>query len=523
MDVRLQRGLVELQRAEAGAGTRKRDAALRFALVYPSPYRVAMSSLGYLQIHRLANARPGTVAERAMLPEPADEARHAATRTALLTVESQRPVGDFDVIGLSHAYELELAGVVRVLELSGLQPLARDRSAADPLVVVGGPITFSNPLPTAPFADVVILGEAELCLEQLLSRLEEDPAAARGCASARARLLEELAGLPGFFIPKLHGEELPPIAQAPDELLPARSAIYTPHTELADMWLVEPERGCHRGCTFCVMRRSTNGGMRLVSPERLLELLPPEAKKVGLVGAAVSDHPQLEAILRALIEEHGKQVGISSLRADRLNEAIVGLLAAGGYRSMTVALDAPSVRLRDAIEKNLKSRHVERAAELAKAAGMRHLKIYVIAGLPGETEEDLEELIAFALQLRRTLPVVLGVSPFVPKFHTPLADAPFVGEARAEAILSKLHRRLAGKVEVRGPGAREAYVEYRLAQGGFAHAEAALAAARAGGKLAAWKRALKDLPERARPGNFETLIPPPTVRRRWRPEASASA
>jgi radical SAM superfamily enzyme YgiQ (UPF0313 family) len=417
------------------------------------------------------------------------------------------------VIGISHAYELELAGVVAALELAGLEPRARDRGPTDPLVVVGGPITFSNPLPTAPFADVLILGEGELCLEQLLDRLEARPDAARGSAAARRALLDELAGLPGFFVPSVHGEVLPAIARAPDELLPAVSAIRTPHTELSDMLLVEPERGCHRGCTFCVMRRTTNGGMRTVEPEHVGRLVPDDVEKVGLVGAAVSDHPRIKPLLRELVDVRGKRVGISSLRADRLDEEFVGLLARGGYRSMTVALDAASARLRDAIEKNLRNRHVERAAALARDAGMRHLKIYVVVGLPSETDEDLDELVGFALALRRTLPVVLGISPFVPKFHTPLADAPFAGEARADAILGKLRRALGGKVQLRGPGAREAYVEYRLAQGGFAHAEAAVAAARAGGTLGAWKRALRDLPERVRPAGFERLVPPATPRR----------
>jgi radical SAM superfamily enzyme YgiQ (UPF0313 family) len=514
MDLRLVRALRTLREAERGEGTQVFEAPLRMALVYPSPYTVAMSSLGYLQIHRLANARAGTSCERAMLPGPEDRARHRATRTPLLTVESQRPVGDFDVIGISNAYELELAGVAEVLELSGLEPLARDRSATDPLVVIGGPITFSNPLPTAPFADVVILGEAEQCLGWLLERLEERPQAARGSASARRAVLEELAGLPGFLVPSVHGEILPPIARAPDELLPAVSAIRTPHTELSDMLLIEPERGCHRGCTFCVMRRSTNGGMRTVEPEHVGLLIPDEVEKVGLVGAAVSDHPRIKPLLRELVEVRNKRIGISSLRADRLDEEFVGLLAKGGYRSMTVALDAASARLRDQIEKNLKNRHIERAAALARGAGMRHLKVYVVVGLPGETDEDLDELIQFSLMLRKTLPVVLGVSPFVPKFHTPLADAPFIGEKRADEVLKRLKRALDGKVEVRGPGAREAYVEYRLAQGGYAHAEAAIAAARAGATLAAYKRALADLPERVRPPDFERLVPPATARRR---------
>lgn len=505
MDRRIIEGAERLLSAERGR-TYNKDAPLRMALVYPSPYTAAMSSLGFLSIHRRANARAETICERAVLPTREELLIHKETRTPLCTLETRRPVSEFDLIGISHAYELELTGVVEVLELSGLEPRAKDRRPSDPLVVIGGPITFSNPLPTAPFADVMILGEAEGALEALLSRMEQH--------MPRKQLLEELAALPGFFVPAIHGEELPPIAQAEDADLPAYSELWTPNTELHDMVLVEPERGCHRGCTFCVMRRSTNGGMRLVSPDRVLEVVNKEAPRVGLVGAAVTDHPRIKEIVRGLIER-GQRVGISSLRADRLDEEFVSLLAEGGYRSMTVALDATSVRLRDEIEKNLKDRHVERAAVLAKAAGMKHLKVYVIVGLPGETNADLDELIAFVLRLRKTLPVVLGVSPFVPKFHTPLADAPFAGESRSQETLTYLKKKLMGKAELRGPGAREAYVEYRLAQGGFRHAEAAIAAAHAGGSLSAWKRALADVPERVRPANFaRDLVPAATLRRR---------
>lgn len=490
-------------------------------MLYPSPYHVAMSSLGYLQLHRLINQRPGTVAERAMLPDADEIERYRRTRSPVVTVESGRPVTDFDVIGVSHAYELELTGLVDVFDLLGVAPLARDRAATDPLVVIGGPITFSNPLPTAPFADVMILGEAEEAISVLLTALEERPDAARGSAAARRRLLEDLADQPGFFIPSHHGERLPPIAQAPIDQLPAFSHIWTPDTELRDMMLIEPERGCHRGCTFCVMRRTTNGGMRLVPPDRVTALVPDDVDRVGLVGAAVTDHPGIKTILKSLIDDRGKQIGISSLRADRLDDEFVGLLARGGYRSMTVALDAASARLRDVIEKNIKDRHVERAVELAKSHGMRHLKLYVIVGLPGETDEDREELVQLILRLKKTLPLVLGVSPFVPKFHTPLAAAPFLGEKQVDAVLKALKRRLAPHgVQLRGPGAREAYVEYRLSQGGFAHAEAAVAAAREGGKLSHYKRALKELPERVQPANFADLIPAPTRRRRLSPPAS---
>jgi radical SAM superfamily enzyme YgiQ (UPF0313 family) len=481
-------------------------------LVYPSPYPLAMSSLGYLQITRLANLRPGTRCDRAMVPARADLERHYATRTPLLSVDRQQPLDDVHVLGISHAFELELTGIVHALRLLGWPPLAEARDASAPLVVLGGPITHSNPFPSSVFADVVVLGEAERCWDELLARLEAEPRAARGSRAHRERLLDDLAGRAGFFIPSRHGRVLPPIARAPDALLPAVASLWTPHAELSNMLLIEPERGCHRGCTFCVMRRSTNGGMRTVAPETVLGLIPDQVPRVGLVGAAVTDHPRIKDILRGIVDDRGLGIGISSLRADRLDDAFVGLLARGGYRSLTVALDAPSARLRWEIEKNIKDEHVVRAAELARAHGMRHLKLYVVLGLPGETEADRDELVALCSKLRRILPVVLGVSPFVPKFHTPLAAAPFVGEAAADRMLKRLQRRLAGRVKVRGPGAREAYVESRLSQGGPEHGRAAVQVVDAGGSLGAWRRALESLPAHGRPDNFSDVVVAPTRR-----------
>ena len=507
LDRRLIQAIKDRRDSETGAGTHVSHAALRMALVYPSPYRIAMSSLGYLQVHRLVNATAGFSCERAMVPDPTEFELYQNSKTPLLTIESQTSIREFDIIGISHSYELELTGIVNAFQLSGMAPLAKDRTATDPLVVLGGPITFSNPLPSSPFVDVVILGEAESSLPKLLSIVRQEPEAARGSKQARKKLLETLADLPGFFVPSLHGEYLPPIGQAADEELPAYSQIRTPNTELSDMMLIEPERGCHRGCTFCVMRRSTNGGMRVVSAEKMLSLVPDEVSRVGLVGAAVTDHPEIRQILRSLVDDRGKRIGISSLRADRLDKEFVQLLYRGGYRSITVALDAPSVRLRSMIEKNIRQKHIDNAVELARSVGMRHLKLYVIVGLPTETAEDRLELVDLALSISKRIPLVLGVSPFIPKFHTPMARSVFAGEKEVDGMLKQLKRDLKGRVDVRGPGAREAYVEYRLSQGGFSHAQAAIEAAKAGGSLGAWKKALKDLPQRVAPTNLSELVP----------------
>jgi radical SAM superfamily enzyme YgiQ (UPF0313 family) len=298
-------------------------------------------------------------------------------------------------------------------------------------------------------------------------------------------------------VPSLHGETLGPIGRIADAELPARSQVMTPHTELRDMFLVEPERGCSRGCTYCVMRRSTNGGMRLVPPDVVLAAIPEGARRVGLVGAAVTDHPKIREIVRRIVDG-GREVGISSLRADRLDDELVGLLARGGYRTLTTASDGASERLREAIQRKTKEKHLVRAAELARRHGLRGLKLYEMVGLPGESDDDIDELVRFSRELSKILPVALGVAPFVAKRSTPLDGAPFDGVDRVHKKLERLRRGLAGAVEVRPTSARWAWVEYQLAQGGIDAGRRALAAHRAGGSFAAWKRAFADAGARAR-------------------------
>ncbi len=461
-----------------GAGRR------RLAMVYPSPYAVGMSSLGYQHVLRSLAEMPDTCVERAFLPD--DEA------DAPLTYESERPLSDFPVLAFSVAYELEIAGVFSMLRAAGVPLLAAERGPRHPWVVMGGPLTFSNPTPLAAFADVVVMGEAEELLAPLCDALFS--------GGSRPEILRELAALPGFWVPSLHGEELPAVAQCEDMLLPARSAILTPDTALADMFLTETERGCSRGCTFCVMRRSTNGGMRVIPTERVIAAIPEVARKVGLVGAAVSDHPRIVDILRAIVES-GREVGLSSLRADRLNDAFVDLLARGGARTLTVASDGASERLRQDMEKRIREKHLLKAAELARVHGLAHLKNYMMIGVPGETDADLEELVAFTRRQAEVagprLRVSLGVSTFVAKRNTPLDGAPFVGIREAERRLDKLRRALQPAIAVKPTSARWAWVEYVLAQGGKDAGLAALEAWREGGSFGAYRRAFDALEGRS--------------------------
>ena len=464
-------------------GSIEKDAPDAVALLYPSPYRVGMSSLGYQTIYRTINATDGRAAHRAFLPDDIDAWRRA--RIPLITYEGLRPVSDYRVVAVSVAYETELAGLIETLELAGIPPLAEDRTEQHPFILAGGPLTFSNPLPLAPFVDAIVMGEADQSVHTALGVIFG--------SDTKDNAMRTLASQPHVFVPTAHGDILPPIDKADTTILPAFSQIITPHTELRNMFLIEPERGCHRGCTYCVMRRSTNDGMRIVKKDRILSLIPDHAKKVGLVGAATTDHPQITEVVNALVDS-GREVGLSSLRADRLNDDLVAALSRGGHRILTTASDGASQRMRDVIQRKTTEEQLRQAARLARRHGMKRLKLYVMVGVPTETDDDIDELIEFGNELSSLIPLSLGVAPFVAKRNTPLDGTPFAGMPLVESRLRRLRRGVQGRVDVRATSARWAWVEYVLAQGGRAEGRAVLDAVHAGGRFSDWKRAFNALP-----------------------------
>ncbi len=472
-----------------------RPAPMVFA--YPSPYRVGMSSLGFQTLYRQLN-EAGVGCHRAFLP---DEWERMALpwpqpKRAILSYEAGQAISSYPIIGLSVAYELEISGVIRLLEGAGIPLLAAERGPRDPIIVAGGPLTNSNPSVLLPFVDVLIVGEAEALLPEAIERIL--------AAGDRRGAIEAVAALPHCIAGEIepgHFEDIPAMANAPADRLPARSAIVTPDTELSEMFLIEPERGCSRRCTFCVMRGATTGGMRLLDLETPLSLIPEHAKKVGLVGAAVTDHPQLEELV-ARIVERGKGIGISSLRADRLTPSLLHNLAAGGYRTITVASDGISERMRLALDRKISEAELLRAAELIAAAGFHRMKVYEMMGAPGETDADADELVRFALELAKIVRLTLTFSTFVAKRNTPLDGQPFMGIKPAEARLARIKQGLKGKVELRPQPPKWAWVEYELAQRGPEVGHAAIEAVHAGARFADWVRALEKLEPSARTLRF---------------------
>jgi radical SAM superfamily enzyme YgiQ (UPF0313 family) len=467
------------QRVREEEGVIHKPAPFRVALCHPATYPVAMSSLGFQTIYREINRHPDAAAERAFLPDTPEAYRKS--RTPVFTYETETPISSFPVVAFSIAWELEITGIFELLEASGIPPFREERTGKHPLIVAGGPLTQSNPEMLSPFVDAMILGDGEELIHPLL-----DAAAGTG----RGALPALFSGVPGIFFPG-SATGMPKPARVAEERLPAFSSIITPQAVLSSMFLIEPERGCSRRCSYCVMRRGDGDGMRVVPAGKVLSLLPENARRVGLVGAAVTDHPEIRPLVRAIVTG-GREIGISSLRADRLDEELVRLLAQGGYRTLTTAADGASQRLRDQVDRHTGEGHLLRAAELVRTAGMQRLKLYSMIGLPGETMDDVEELIRFSRELSGIAPLSLSIAPFVAKRNTPLDGAPFEAIPSQTMKIAKIREGLKGTADVKPTSPRWAWVEYMLSQGGEAAGHAAFEAWKAGGAFAAWKRSFAD-------------------------------
>lgn len=504
---------------ERGAVIKEPGGRLNIALAYPNLYHLAMSNLGFQAAYGVANGLAAVVCERAFLPGPEEAADYAATGTPLVSLESQRPVRGFDVVAFSLCFENDYAGVLAVLELAGIEPLAARRPEHAPLLLGGGVAAMLNPEPLAPFFDLFWIGEAEAGLAELLSRLAE----ARLSASppSKAELLARLAQeVPGLYVPSLYRPEygadgrlvaFAPTGGAPERVrsqrlsdlsqAPARSVVLTPEAELGDMYLVEVARGCGRGCRFCAagyVYRPPRQLSREAALGAVSQLEP--GMRCGLVGAAVSDWPHAAHVGRAVVERGGA-VSVSSLRADSLSEGLLTALKQSGYKSVAIAPEAGSERLRRVINKGLSEEEILEAAERLAAAGAERLKLYFMIGLPTETARDIDEIIKLTKRVRHRLllaaapsghmpRLALSVASFVPKPHTPFQWAPMEEVAVLKERLKVLERALRRQgIEVSGDVPKYAYLQAVMARGDRRAAEF-LAAHQRGGS---WSRALRQV------------------------------
>ena len=460
----------ELLSKEVGFVRKPHADRLRVALAFPNTYFVGMSNLGFQTVYKLFNAEADIVCERVFLPPKTELADQLASGTPLVTLESQTLVADFDVLAFSVSFEWDYTNVLTLLRLAGLPLRADARTHRHPLVVIGGAVTFVNPEPLALFADVIAAGEGEALVPSFLRAFQR--------ASDRGDLLRRLAGERGFYIPSFYdvnygsdgtiagfvareGTDAPPVVRkaalrTTEAVDPPVTTIFTPETEFGSRFLVEVVRGCANLCRFCWAGYNYLP-VRAFPTARILELAErarQHSKRVGLVSIALCDHPDIEEILTRL-SAMGYSISPASLRLDDLTSTLVRLLRASGERSITIAPETGSDRLRRVINKTVTNDEILASAEMIFANGVENLKLYFMIGLPTETDDDLVAIQDLTLKLRDIMlahargrgqvgRIVGSVNPLVPKPGTAYQWLPMESDVVIERKIRHVRALMAG-------------------------------------------------------------------------------
>jgi radical SAM superfamily enzyme YgiQ (UPF0313 family) len=462
----------ELLSKEVGYVRKPHGGRLRVALAFPNTYFVGMSNLGFQTVYTLFNAEEDIVCERVFLPPKSELEAQRASGAPLITLESQTLVREFDIFALSVSFEWDYTNVLTLLRLAGIPLRAADRTHRDPLVMIGGAVTFVNPEPLALFADIVSAGEGEALIPPLVRAFH--------AASDRDDLLRRLVVERGFYVPAFYdvkyarddtieafvpkeGTGAPAVVRkaalrTTEAVDPPATAIFTPETEFGSRFLIEVVRGCANLCRFCWAGYNYLP-VRAFPKERILQLAErakTHSKRVGLVSIALCDHPDIEEILTRLVEM-GYSISPASLRLDDLTPAILRLLRESGERTITIAPETGSDRLRRVINKTITNDEILAAADLIFASGFDNLKLYFMIGIPTETDEDLVAIRDMALQLRDTMlkharprgqvgRIVGSVNPLVPKPGTAYQWLPMEDDASVERKIKRM-RSLIGDID----------------------------------------------------------------------------
>ena len=453
-------------------------------LAYPNRYRIAMGNLGFQSVYRILSTTPGHWCERAFLPEPG-----AGPTSDLRTLEGDRPVSDFQMIALSISFETDYLNLPALLEGAGLPLRSADRGEGYPLVFAGGSAIFLNPEPIADFVDVFLIGEAEEMLPEFLEAIRESGRR----QETRAALLERASAIrgayvPSFSVPHFDGPETIEVQGmrrverrlvADLDRFPTTTSVLADDVAFGDMFLVEASRGCQWGCRFCAagfmyrpLRTRSPKSLR-ADAERGLE----HRKTIGIVGAEIASLPAVAALCDD-IADRGGRASAASLKADCISPSLAAALGRNHSRTVTIAPEAGSERMRRAINKNLREPEILRAAEMLVGEGVENLKLYFMIGLPNETDEDVDAIAELTLQIQerflgkgrergRIGKITLSVNNFVPKPWTPLQWDPMVTVAEARRKLRRLRSQLGPvpNVEVEGESPREAYLQTLLSRG----------------------------------------------------------
>lgn len=463
-------------------------AGQKVAIVYPNTYFVGMSNLGLHIIYEEINLRNDSVCERIFLPEKKELEAYDKTKTPLMSVETQRPMHQFDVVAFDVTFEMDYFHIPLMLRHGRVPIMGKDRTEFDPIVIAGGPCATFNPEPFADFIDAFIIGEGEGIVSRVLDIIRDGKMEGLD----RHAILRQLANISGVYVPSLYvpiysddgefkgydiAEGAPKTIKRHFEMLTSggETVVATNYTEFGAMYIIEVARGCGRHCRFCMA-----GYCFRVPRVRPLEILKEGVdraeklgKKVGLMGAAISDYPEVDELV-TYIRSKDMRYSCASLRADSLTQAVVDGLADSGQKTITIAPETGSERLRRVINKGISEEHLQNAATLSAKSGIQHMRLYIMIGLPTETDEDIEAIVGLAERTQAHMAEVgckgrltLSINPFIPKPFTPFQWMAMDNQKMVEKKLQYIKKALQKnrRIEVLVESPKEAYIQGVLARG----------------------------------------------------------
>ena len=458
------------------------------AMVYPNTYFVGMSNLGLHIIYEEINLRNDSVCERIFLPEKKELEAYDKTKTPLMSVETQRPMHQFDVVAFDVTFEMDYFHIPLMLRHGRVPIMGKDRTEFDPIVIAGGPCATFNPEPFADFIDAFIIGEGEGIVSRVLDIIRDGKMEGLD----RHAILRQLANISGVYVPSLYvpiysddgefkgyhiAEGAPTTIKRHFEMLTSggETVVATNYTEFGAMYIIEVARGCGRHCRFCMA-----GYCFRVPRVRPLDILKEGVdraeqlgKKVGLMGAAISDYPEVDELVN-YIRSKDMRYSCASLRADSLTQAVVDGLADSGQKTITIAPETGSERLRRVINKGISEEHLQNAATLSAKSGIQHMRLYIMIGLPTETDEDIEAIVGLAERTQAHMAEVgckgrltLSINPFIPKPFTPFQWMAMDNQKTVEKKLQYIKKALQKnrRIEVLVESPKEAYIQGVLARG----------------------------------------------------------
>lgn len=480
--------LQELYKDEDSRVTVNPHAGQKVAIVYPNTYFVGMSNLGLHIIYEEINLRNDSVCERIFLPEKKELEAYDKTKTPLMSVETQRPMHQFDVVAFDVTFEMDYFHIPLMLRHGRVPIMGKDRTEFDPIVIAGGPCATFNPEPFADFIDAFIIGEGECIVSRVLDIIRDGKMEGLD----RHAILRQLANISGVYVPSLYvpiysddgefkgyhiAEGAPKTIKRHFEMLTSggETVVATNYTEFGAMYIIEVARGCGRHCRFCMA-----GYCFRVPRVRPLEILKEGVdraeklgKKVGLMGAAISDYPEVDELV-TYIRSKDMRYSCASLRADSLTQAVVDGLADSGQKTITIAPETGSERLRRVINKGISEEHLRNAATLSAKSGIQHMRLYIMIGLPTETDEDIEAIVGLAERTQAHMAEVgckgrltLSINPFIPKPFTPFQWMAMDNQKTVEKKLQYIKKSLQKnrRIEVLVESPKEAYIQGVLARG----------------------------------------------------------